>query len=143
MEEPRCTYEELHRRDSARTGRLTTRRGAVDTPAFMPVGTVGTVKTMLPEEVAGLGAQIILGNTLPSYGKARGGDAGPHGAGCTASWAGKAPFSRQRRIPGFQLGRLRKVSEEGVEFRSHLDGAPMELSPERCVQARNTSVLIS
>ncbi len=136
MDKPRCTYSESHRDGRARTGNLATRRGVVDTPAFMPVGTAGTVKTMLPEEVAGLGAQIILGNTYHLMVRpgvemlSRMG-----GLHRFMGWDGPI-LTDSGGFQVFSLTGLRKVSEKGVEFRSHLDGAPMELSPERCIEAQ-------
>ncbi len=115
---------------AARVGRLDLPHGTVDTPIFMPVGTQGTVKTLHPSEVEQLGAQIILGNTYhlwlrPGHELIRG-LGGLHGF---SGW--------QRPIltdsGGFQvwsLAKLRKITEEGVQFRNHLDGSKMLLTPE-------------
>jgi queuine tRNA-ribosyltransferase len=133
---PRCTYQEFTRDGWARLGRLSTRKGLVDTPAFMPVGTAGTVKGMLPEEVSELGAQIILGNTYhlmvrPGV-EMLGRMGGLHGL---MGWHGPI-LTDSGGFQVFSLTGLRKVSEEGVVFQSHLDGAKMELTPERCIQAQ-------
>src|SRR6185312_10765608 len=123
----------LARDGAARRGRMETAHGAVDTPAFMPVGTAATVKAMRPEDVAATGAQIILGNTYhlmlrPSAERV----AELGGLHKFMNWAG--PILTDSG--GFQvmsLAKLRKLSESGVTFRSHLDGARFELTPERAV----------
>lgn len=114
----------------ARLGRLHTPHGVIDTPVFMPVGTQATVKTMTPEELKDLGAQIILSNTYHLFLRP--------GADLIAEAGGLHRFMNWDRAiltdsGGFQvfsLGGLRKISEEGVEFRSHLDGSKQFLSPE-------------
>ncbi len=122
----------------ARRGRLLTRRGEVDTPAFMPVGTQATVKSLLPEEVAELGAQIILGNTYHlllrpglEVVEAHGGLHGFMG------WEGPI-LTDSGGFQVFSLGALRTVEEEGVSFRNHLDGGLMSLTPELAVQAQES-----
>jgi queuine tRNA-ribosyltransferase len=114
----------------ARRGSLHTRRGAVETPAFMPVGTQGTVKGMLPEQLKELGAQIILGNTYHLYLRP--------GHERMARFGGLHRFMNWDRpiltdSGGFQvfsLGDLRRIDEEGVRFQSHLDGSAHFLTPE-------------
>ncbi len=114
----------------ARRGTLLTRRGAVETPAFMPVGTQGTVKGMLPEQLKEVGAQIILGNTYHLYLRP--------GHERMARFGGLHRFMNWDRpiltdSGGFQvfsLGDLRKIDEEGVRFQSHLDGSAHILTPE-------------
>jgi queuine tRNA-ribosyltransferase len=114
----------------ARRGTLHTRRGAVETPAFMPVGTQGTVKGMLPEQLKEIGAQIILGNTYHLYLRP--------GHERLARLGGLHRFMNWDRpiltdSGGFQvfsLGALRKIDEEGVRFQSHLDGSAHILTPE-------------
>jgi len=115
---------------SARTGELKLPHGTVQTPIFMPVGTQGTVKTLHPDELDLLGAQIILGNTYhlwlrPGHKLIR--DLGGlHGF---STW--KKPMLTDSG--GFQvwsLAKLRKITEEGVRFQSHLDGSKMLLTPE-------------
>ncbi len=118
----------------ARTGALVTPRGAIRTPAFMPVGTAGTVKAMLPESVAATGADILLGNTyhlMLRPGAERVARLG--GLHRLMNWAG--PILTDSG--GFQvmsLADLRKLTEEGVSFRSHVDGATHHLSPERSME---------
>lgn len=114
----------------ARRGTLHTRRGAIETPAFMPVGTQGTVKGMLPEQLKEVGAQIILGNTYHLYLRP--------GHERLARLGGLHRFMNWDRpiltdSGGFQvfsLGALRNIDEEGVRFQSHLDGSPHILTPE-------------
>jgi queuine tRNA-ribosyltransferase len=114
----------------ARRGTLHTRRGAIETPAFMPVGTQGTVKGMLPEQLKEIGAQIILGNTYHLYLRP--------GHERLARLGGLHRFMHWDRpiltdSGGFQvfsLGALRKIDEEGVRFQSHLDGSAHMLTPE-------------
>ena len=122
----------------ARRGVLKTRRGEVDTPAFMPVGTQATVKSLLPEEVAGLGAQIILGNTYhlllrPGL-KVVEAHGGLHGF---MGWEGPI-LTDSGGFQVFSLGALRTVAEEGVSFRNHLDGGLMNLTPELAVGAQQS-----
>ena len=114
----------------ARRGRLTFERGTVETPAFMPVGTYGTVKAMTPEELRGLGAQMILGNTFhlmlrPGVQVIRQcGDLHRF-----MHWEGPI-LTDSGGFQVFSLGDLRKITEEGVRFRSPVDGSPVFLSPE-------------
>lgn len=120
----------------ARSGVLTTRRGPVPVPAFMPVGTAATVKSLLPEEVAGLGASMILANTYhlllrPGVEVVRG-LGGLHGF---MGWEGPI-LTDSGGYQVFSLAGLRRVEEQGVAFRSHLDGSLMFLSPEKAVQAQ-------
>src|SRR5256886_13413501 len=115
---------------AARAGRLVTAHGVVETPAFMPVGTYGTVKAMTPEELAGLGTQIILGNTFHLMLRP--------GAGIVAAHGGLHRFMHWQYplltdsggFPVYSLQSLRGITEEGVRFRSPLDGAEVRLSPE-------------
>ena len=127
----------------ARRGRLTFRRGSVETPAFMPVGTYGTVKAMTPEEVAGTGAEIILGNTFhlmlrpgPKVIRAHG---GLHGF---MNWRGPI-LTDSGGYQVFSLAALRRVSEEGVAFRSPVNGDEIFLGPEGAMemqQALNSDI---
>jgi queuine tRNA-ribosyltransferase len=118
----------------ARTGRIRMRRGEIRTPAFMPVGTAATVKAMKPEAVRATGADIILGNTYHLMLRP--------GAERVARLGGLHRFMNWPRpiltdSGGYQvmsLAELRKLSEEGVEFRSHIDGAKHMLSPERSME---------
>ncbi len=118
----------------ARAGEITTSRGVVRTPAFMPVGTAGTVKAMYPEQVRDTGADIILGNTYHLMLRP--------GAERVASFGGLHNFMRWdgpilTDSGGFQvmsLAGLRKMTEDGVTFRSHIDGSQHFLSPERSIE---------
>ncbi len=108
-------------------------RGEVRTPAFMPVGTGGTVKAMYMDQVRGVGSDIILGKPITSCSApAQRGWRGSEG--CTSSRAGR---SDPDRFGGFQvmsLSKLRKLNEEGVTFRSHVDGSAHHMSPERSIE---------
>jgi len=127
----------LERAGAARRGRLTTAHGAIDTPAFMPVGTAGTVKAMLPESVASTGAQIILGNTyhlMLRPGAERVAELG--GLHRFMNWP--APILTDSG--GYQvmsLASLREIDETGVAFRSHLDGSRHVLTPERSIEIQD------
>ncbi len=127
---------ELLKRDSdtrARLGIITTPHGRIETPAFMPVGTQGTVKSLTPERVRSLGAQVILGNTYHLYLRP-GHDLIRNLGGLHRfmNW----PHPILTDSGGFQiysLGALRKLSEEGVAFQSHIDGSSRIMTPESCV----------
>ena len=118
----------------ARTGQIDTPRGEIRTPAFMPVGTAATVKAMLPENVRATGADILLGNTYHLMLRP--------GAERVANLGGLHKFMNWDRpiltdSGGFQvmsLADLRKMSEEGVRFKSHIDGSEHFLSPERSME---------
>jgi len=126
---------DIHATDgTARTGVLKTPRGNIRTPAFMPVGTAGTVKALYMDQVAGTGADIILGNTYHLMLRP--------GAERVAKLGGLHEFSgwsgpMLTDSGGFQvwsLSKIRKLTEEGVEFRSHIDGAKVMLTPERSIE---------
>ena len=131
------TFTLLARDGAARRGRIETAHGVVETPAFMPVGTAATVKAMRPEDVSGTGAQIILANTYhlmlrPSAERI----AELGGLHTFMNWPG--PILTDSG--GFQvmsLAKLRKLSEKGVTFRSHLDGTKFELTPERAIEIQH------
>ncbi|MDB5529254.1 MAG: tgt [Devosia sp.] len=118
----------------ARRGRIDTPRGDIQTPAFMPVGTLGTVKAMYPEQVRETGADILLGNTYHLMLRP--------GAERVAGLGGLHTFMDWQRpiltdSGGFQvmsLSKLRKLTEKGVTFRSHIDGTAYELTPERSIE---------
>lgn len=118
---------------AARCGVLHTAHGVIRTPIFMPVGTVGSVKAIAPDDLAALGAEIILGNTYHLY--LRPGDAlvarhgGLHGF---AAWNGSI-LTDSGGFQVFSLNSLRKIREEGVEFRSHIDGSRHLFTPEKVV----------
>src|SRR5215216_1979475 len=120
----------------ARTGTIQMRRGEIRTPAFMPVGTAATVKAMKPESVRATGADILLGNTYHLMLRP--------GAERVAKLGGLHKFMNWDRpiltdSGGYQvmsLSELAKVTEEGVAFRSHLDGSRHMLSPERSMEVQ-------
>ncbi|MCK9444625.1 MAG: tRNA guanosine(34) transglycosylase Tgt [Tissierellaceae bacterium] len=121
----------------ARLGKLHTPHGVVETPIFMPVGTRGTVKAMTPEEVRDLGAQIILSNTYHLYlkpGHELIKEAG--GLHKFMNWNGPI-LTDSGGFQVFSLGDLRKIKEEGVEFRSHIDGSTHFISPEKSIEIQN------
>ena len=121
----------------ARTGVISTPRGEIRTPAFMPVGTAATVKAMMPESVAATGADIVLGNTYHLMLRP--------GAERVARLGGLHRFMNWEKpiltdSGGFQvmsLAGLRKLTEQGVTFRSHIDGSKHELTPERSMEIQH------
>jgi queuine tRNA-ribosyltransferase len=130
-------FELEHVDGGARRGQLTFRRGVVETPAFMPVGTYGSVKAMTPEELEGIGAQIILGNTFHLLLRP--------GLEVIRAHGGLHRFTHWERpiltdSGGFQvwsLQSLRKISEKGVGFRSPVNGDLIELTPERSIEMQD------
>ena len=121
----------------ARLGRLETPHGVVDTPVFMPVGTQATVKTLTPDQLEGIEAQIILSNTYHLY--LRPGHELVKKAGGLhqfMNW-GRPILTDSGGFQVFSLNELRKIREEGVEFRSHIDGSKHFLSPEKAVEIQN------
>jgi len=130
-------FELLARDGAARRGRLQFERGRVETPAFMPVGTLGTVKAMLPEELWGLGAQMILANTFHLMLRP--------GAAIIKAHGGLHEFMHWERpiltdSGGFQvwsLADLRKVTAAGVRFRSPVDGVEVFLGPEESIAVQH------
>jgi queuine tRNA-ribosyltransferase len=126
------------RRSSARCGLLKTPHGMVETPVFMPVGTAGTVKALPHEFLEQLGTRIILANTYHLY--LRPGEEiirGSKGLHRFMSWD-RAILTDSGGYQVFSHQALRRLTEEGVEFRSHLDGSSHFLSPERSVQIQET-----
>ena len=127
-------FELLGQSGAARRGRVTLAHGVVETPAFMPVGTYGTVKALTPEEVAACGAHIVLGNTFHLWLRpgldviaAHG---GLHGF---MNWQGPI-LTDSGGFQVFSLAELRRLTEEGVHFRSPIDGDAVFLSPERSME---------
>ncbi len=130
-------FEILTTDGKARRGKLYTKHGVVNTPAFMPVGTCGTVKAMMPESVAATGAEILLGNTYHLMLRP--------GADLVEKMGGLHKFMNWDKpiltdSGGFQvmsLSGLRKLSEEGVAFSSHVDGKKYFLSPEESIKIQH------
>lgn len=131
------TYELYDKDGKARIGKIKTPHGEIETPVFMPVGTQATVKGMTPEELEEMGAEIILGNTYHLY--LRPSDE------LVAKFGGLHKFMNWKKpiltdSGGFQvfsLGDLRNIKEEGVYFRSHLDGSKHFISPEKSINIQN------
>ncbi len=132
----RLTFECLAVNGAARRGRVQARHGSFETPAFMPVGTYGTVKAMTPEELVGIGAEIILGNTFHLM--LRPGEqliaelGGLHGF---MHWSGPI-LTDSGGFQVFSLAKMRKITEEGVRFRSPVDGSEVHLTPERSMRVQ-------
>ena len=128
------SFELLASDGAARRGRLTTAHGTVETPAFMPLGTAGTIKAMLPQSVAETGAEIVLGNTFHLMLRP--------GAERVAALGGLHKFMNWpgpilTDSGGFQvmsLKELRKLDADGVTFRSPIDGSEHRLTPERSIE---------
>ena len=127
-------FDLLAQDGAARRGRLAFPRGTVETPAFMPVGTYGTVKAMTPEDLESVGAEIVLGNTFHLFLRP--------GLEVIAAHQGLHRFMHWQRpiltdSGGFQvwsLAEMRKITEQGAHFRSPVDGAPVFLSPEESMR---------
>lgn len=137
MREPSFGFALLAEDGAARRGRLMTAHGTVETPAFMPVGTAATVKGLTTDQVLDTGAEIILGNTYHLMLRP--------GAERIARLGGLHRFMNWQRpiltdSGGYQvmsLAKLRRITEDGVTFRSHLDGAHHGLTPERAVEIQD------
>src|SRR5210317_1766338 len=122
--------------NGARRGQLTFDRGTIETPAFMPVGTYGTVKAMTPEELTEIGAQIILGNTFHLMLRPGTEIIKKHGdLHDLMHWQGPI-LTDSGGFQVFSLAKMRKISEEGVTFASPVDGAKVFLSPEVSMQVQ-------
>jgi len=127
------TFELLGKDGSARAGLLHTAHGAIETPIFMPVGTVGSVKALAPDDLDAIGAQIILGNTYHLY--LRPGDE------LVARRGGLHEFNAWRKpiltdsggFQAFSLSKLNKMKADGFEFRSHIDGSKHMFTPEKVI----------
>ena len=130
------SFEKLGEDGRARRGRLTFPRGTVETPAFMPVGTYGTVKGMLPRDIHEIGAEIILGNTFHLMLRPGTEVVKAHGdLHDFTQWQGPI-LTYSGGFQVFSLGEMRKITEDGVTFRSPVDGSPVELSPEIAIQVQ-------
>jgi len=130
------TYELINIDGKARRGRLTFERGTVETPAFMPVGTYGTVKGMKTEEVADTGAEIILGNTFHLMLRPGTDIIEQHGdLHDFINWD-KPILTDSGGFQVFSLGKMRKITEEGVRFSSPVNGEKIMLTPERSMEVQ-------
>jgi queuine tRNA-ribosyltransferase len=129
-----CLAVDKH--SKARRGRLTTARGVINTPAFMPVGTQGSVKSVSPRELRELKAQIILGNTYHLFVRP-GLDVIKHCGGLHnfMSWDGPI-LTDSGGYQIFSLAKLRKITEDGVEFQNHIDGMRAFISPEIAMETQ-------
>lgn len=133
------SYRTIHTcaQSGARVGELTTPHGKIITPVFMPVGTRATVKSLSPEEVEQSGAQIILSNTYHLH--LRPGEELIRKAGGLHKFMGwnKPILTDSGGFQVFSLARLRKISEDGVDFNSHIDGSLQHFSPESAIDIEN------
>jgi queuine tRNA-ribosyltransferase len=121
----------------ARFGRVTTRHGPFDTPAFMPVGTQGTVKGVLPDHLAATGSQIILGNTYHLM--LRPGEQAVAALGDLhrfMAWPGPI-LTDSGGFQVFSLSDINRITDEGVTFKSHVDGSMVHLTPQRSIEIQN------
>jgi len=126
----RMTFQHLASDGAARRGRLTFPRGSVETPAFMPVGTYGTVKGMLPRDLEDIGAEICLGNTFHLMLRPGTDVIGAHG-GLHGFMQWQRPIlTDSGGFQVFSLGEMRKISEQGVVFQSPINGDRIEMTPE-------------
>ena len=132
----RMKYELINTDGKARRGRLTFERGTVETPAFMPVGTYGTVKGMKTEEVEQTGAEIILGNTFHLMLRPGTDIIEQHGdLHDFINWE-KPILTDSGGFQVFSLGKMRKITEEGVRFSSPVNGEKIMLTPERSMEVQ-------
>ncbi len=130
-------FKKEHCDGNARAGEIETHHGKIKTPVFMPVGTQATVKTMTREELEKINSQIILGNTYHLY--LRPGDRLINDLGGLhkfMNW-GRPILTDSGGFQVFSLGDLRKIEEEGVHFRSHIDGSRHFLTPEKSIEIQN------
>ncbi len=129
-------FEKFAEDGLARRGRLVFDRGVVETPAFMPVGTYGTVKGMAPREIEEIGAQIILGNTFHLMLRPGTEVVKQHGdLHDFMGWQGPI-LTDSGGFQVFSLGKMRKITEDGVEFRSPINGDKVTLNPESSMQVQ-------
>ncbi|MEP4485436.1 MAG: tRNA guanosine(34) transglycosylase Tgt [Halioglobus sp.] len=131
-------FTQLGADGAARRGRLTFPRGSVETPAFMPVGTYGTVKGMLPRDIKAIGAEIILGNTFHLWLRPGTDIIEQHGdLHDFMGWDGPI-LTDSGGFQVFSLGDMRKITEEGVKFQSPVDGARVFLDPEKSMAIQHS-----
>ncbi|MDX1823543.1 MAG: tRNA guanosine(34) transglycosylase Tgt [Thiohalomonadales bacterium] len=137
MQETRVEFQLLETDETARRGRLTFDRGTVETPVFMPVGTYGTVKAMTPEELREVGSEIILGNTFHLMLRPGTEIIQAHGdLHDFMHWEGPI-LTDSGGFQVWSLGDLRKITEEGVRFRSPVDGREVFLGPEESIAVQH------
>ena len=129
-------FDLINNTDKARRGQLVFERGIIDTPAFMPVGTYGTVKAMTPEELESIGAQIILGNTFHLWLRPGTEIIRAHGDLHDFMHWDKPILTDSGGFQVYSLGAMRKISEQGVAFRSPVDGAKVFMGPEESMQVQ-------
>ncbi len=129
-------FELLSNDGHARRGRLTFERGIVETPIFMPVGTYGAVKSLTPEDLLGVGAQIILGNTFHLMLRPSTKVIQAHGDLHDFMHWQKPILTDSGGFQVFSLGALRKIKEEGVTFKSPINGSKIFMSPESSMQVQ-------
>ncbi|MGV6827084.1 MAG: tRNA guanosine(34) transglycosylase Tgt [bacterium] len=126
---------DLNQRDeSSRQGQIRFERGEIDTPVFMPVGTYGTVKAMTPEELTGIGAQIVLGNTFHLWLRPGTDVIEAHGDLHDFMHWEKPILTDSGGFQVFSLGDMRKITEDGVHFQSPVDGSKVFMGPEESMQ---------
>jgi queuine tRNA-ribosyltransferase len=130
-------FELLNEAGAARRGRLTFDRGTVETPAFMPVGTYGSVKAVTSEELEALGAEIILGNTFHLMLRPGVEVVEAHGGLHQFMHWSRPVLTDSGGFQVFSLARLRKLSEDGVRFQSPVDGDEILLTPERSIEVQH------
>ena len=131
-------FEKLGQSGRARRGRLTLEHGVIETPVFMPVGTYGTVKGMLPRDIEEIKAQIILGNTFHLYLRPGLDVIREHGGLHEFMKWNKPILTDSGGFQVFSLGAMRKIKEDGVTFRSPIDGSKVFLSPEISMDIQHT-----
>ncbi|SDG23790.1 tRNA-guanine transglycosylase [Onishia taeanensis] len=132
------TFERLATDGRARRGRLSFPRGTVETPAFMPVGTYGTVKGMTPQSVEEIGAEIILGNTFHLWLRPGTEVIEEHGDLHDFAHWNKPILTDSGGFQVFSLGKTRKITEEGVHFRSPVDGSKVFMGPEESMAVQRS-----
>jgi queuine tRNA-ribosyltransferase len=132
------TFQLLAQEGKARRGRITTAHGSIETPVFMPVGTQGTVKAVSPRELEELRARIILGNSYHLFVRP-GMEVMRRFGGLHGFMGWKGPIlTDSGGFQVFSLAKLRKITEEGVHFQNHLDGAPCFIGPETAMDIQAT-----